>query len=72
MTAEEILREQWAKFYKPAMTSSSSTPQTTEMHKKKYFDEIDNFGKSPMVTDDPITEWLASPPLANVTDPIAW
>jgi hypothetical protein len=40
--------------------------------KNKYFAEINSFGTLAITSEDPITEWLSSPPLVNVLDPIAW
>jgi hypothetical protein len=71
-TAEELLREQWTKNYQPAVVPKPATVKRDELRKNNYFAEIDDFGKTPMVSDDPITEWLASPPMSNINDPIAW
>jgi hypothetical protein len=72
MTAEELLHKQWAKNYQPATVSKPATAKTRDMQKNNYFAEIDDFGKNPMVSDDLIMDWLTSPPLTNVTDPITW
>jgi hypothetical protein len=71
--AEELLHEQWTQCYRPeAALTPSLTAKTGNVQKADYFVEIDNFGKSPMTLDDPITEWLTSPPLVHITDPIAY
>jgi hypothetical protein len=36
-----------------------------------YFAELDTFTSSP-TAGDALDEWLSSPPLGTVTDPIAW
>jgi hypothetical protein len=53
------------KNYQRPVVSKSLPPKATETWKTKYFEEIDNFNKNLLVTDDPA-------PLANVTDPITW
>jgi hypothetical protein len=38
---------------------------------KNYFAELDTFTSEPTV-GDALDEWLSSPPLETVADPIAW
>lgn len=87
-TAEQLLRDHWVKYYKPttnpliptttvssltiARAFSNQIQGTTAPKKNKYFDELDTFGTNPMSSDDPITDWLSTPPFASVMDPIAW
>jgi hypothetical protein len=67
-TAEEILKEQWTKYYKVSEPSALTDSQSSSSN--NYFAELDNFSSDP--TTDPLDEWLASPPLPTVADPIAW
>jgi hypothetical protein len=41
-------------------------------HASKYFAKLDAFGNDTPIGGDPIAEWLSSPPVPNVNDPIAW
>jgi hypothetical protein len=87
-TAQKILKDEWTKNYKvAAVTSTSDTPvssfffchltvtklnnQQAPSSKKDYFAELDDL-MADVPAGDTLDEWLASPPLATVTDPIAW
>jgi hypothetical protein len=39
---------------------------------KNYFAELDMFSSDQIATGDAIDEWLSSPPLVTVSDPISW
>jgi hypothetical protein len=41
-------------------------------HTSKYFAELDTFGNDIPVSGDPVVEWLSSPPISSVNDPIMW
>ena len=44
--------------------------QSQDNDEDDLFAEIDSFGKNS--TQDALDNWLDSPPIANVDDPIAW
>jgi hypothetical protein len=39
---------------------------------KKYFAELDSFGSDVPTNNDPVGEWLLSPPIPSVKNPIIW
>jgi hypothetical protein len=45
---------------------------TSTSSANNYFAEIDNFGAPTAANSDVIAEWLTSPPLLTVSDPIGW
>jgi hypothetical protein len=85
-TAEGILREQWIKNYKPSMGPNPTetavcclldltiiflNQRQAPSSSKGYFAELDAF-TSDATTGDALDEWLSSPPLGTVGDPIGW
>jgi hypothetical protein len=86
-TAEGLLRDEWTKNYKmsvepgPAETmvrcclsctiyNLLNKPQVRSSS-NNYFAELDAFTSDP-TAGDALDEWLSSPPLGTVSDPIAW
>ena len=49
------------------LKSTATSPAAVQ-----YFAEINEFGLDMAAAGDVVTEWLNSPPLVNVLDPIAW
>ena len=84
--AEALLREQWTKSYQQATLSAAPTvvggfshvyisylqvcTQAETSSKNKYFVELNSFSTDMIILSDPISDWLSTPPLPNVTDPI--
>jgi len=84
--AEDILREQWRTHYKPAEDNAPSSSvcfsivvsiETTYLSflqqpndDDHFFSDIDNFGKT--TVGDAFEDFLNSPPISNVNDPISW
>jgi hypothetical protein len=86
-TAEGILRDKWEKNYKTSVEPGAAEttvrcclscnvcnllnkpqPQSSS---NNYFVELDAFTSDP-AAGDALNEWLSSPPLGTVSDPIAW
>jgi hypothetical protein len=45
---------------------------TSKLSANNYFAKIDDFGAPTAANSDVIAEWLTSPPLPTVSDPIGW
>jgi hypothetical protein len=45
---------------------------STAIPASKYFAELNTLEIDSVMSVDPVTEWLSSPPILSVTDPIAW
>ena len=86
-TAEGILRDEWTKTYKTSVEPGPvetivrcclsrivynllNKPQVRSLS-NNYFAELDAFTSDPSAGDT-LDEWLSSPPLGTVSDPIAW
>jgi hypothetical protein len=83
--AEDILREQWRTNYKPAEDNDLPSSVRFQLSSIKaaslsflqqpddddhFFSDIDNFGKTS--AGDAFEDFLNSPPISNVNDPISW
>ncbi|KAK7678734.1 hypothetical protein QCA50_018316 [Cerrena zonata] len=77
-TAEEIVREQWDQYYKPSeereaddpgVQSQASTTSTAQK-RKRYHEDIDNFGLKTGTDSDALTAYLDSPIVGLRLDPI--
>ncbi|TDL15562.1 hypothetical protein BD410DRAFT_732577 [Rickenella mellea] len=67
-TAVDLLRAEWEKNYKPRLRSDNEVSSNDAMH--DLFNAIDNWGLQ--AGSDPLDDWLASPPIVSVRDPLAW
>jgi hypothetical protein len=68
--AEELLREQWELNYKPATAAPAESHLKTTSTANKYFAELDMMGLDIPGSADPITDWLSTPAITTVTDPL--
>jgi hypothetical protein len=55
-----------------ATSAAKKLAPSNQSTKPNYFAEIDTFGVIAAKNGDVITEWLSSPPLVTVTNPIVW
>ncbi|KAA1476555.1 hypothetical protein DENSPDRAFT_785372 [Dentipellis sp. KUC8613] len=65
--AKSVVEEQWNSYYKPSDTSQSSASGSSQ---DDFFAEIDNFSKSSF--DDELADYLSTPPIGSVEDPIKY
>ncbi|KAI0686989.1 hypothetical protein C8Q76DRAFT_592953, partial [Earliella scabrosa] len=67
--AKELVRYEWQTYYKPANSSTAPAGHSSSNQARQSAPADAHAGP---VTIDPLEAYLASPPLEQVTDPIAY